>query len=49
MALATGWTVNEVMAHSPRQLQAMAKVMEDRARQQRMKAAHRNAPMGRGR
>jgi hypothetical protein len=49
MALALGWTLNEVMQHSPRQLQAMMKAMEQRARTQRMAAAHRNAPTGRGR
>ena len=43
MAHALGWTLNEVLAHSPRQLKAMSKVVEDAARQRRMAAAHRRA------
>jgi hypothetical protein len=43
MALALGWTLNEVMEHTPNQLHAIAKVMEDQARQRRMAAAHRKS------
>ena len=41
MALATGWTIREVYGHSVRELQAMSKVLTDRARTQRMAQAHK--------
>jgi hypothetical protein len=43
MAVATGWTLQEVLAHTPRQLQAITAVLEQQATDARMAAAHRQA------
>jgi hypothetical protein len=41
MALTFGWTLREVYDHSPRELRAMGKAIEDRERAKRMARARR--------